>query len=92
MCEEALCIDRAETGERKGGKGGIRAEIVSRTRVPVGEIAAAVPGGEKLPADPLLPLQQQDVPARDFCRGQRGDHAGCAAADDGDGRITLTHR
>ena len=66
MGEKALRIDRAEVSERIGGKRGIRAEIVSRTRVPVGEIATAVPSGEKLPADPLLPLQQQDVPARDF--------------------------
>ena len=91
MGEEALGIDRAKVGERIFGKRRICSIIVSRSSVPVGEVTAAVSGGEKLPTDALLPFQQKNMSARNLCRGQSRDHAGCAAADDGNFRIMMIH-
>ena len=51
----------------------------------VGEVAAAVAGGQELTAYARLPLGEEDGVARVFQRCQRRQHARSAAADDENG-------
>ena len=56
--------------------------VMRRGRAGVGQVAAAVAGGQELAADALLPLQQQHLVLGILRGGQRGENAGGAAADD----------
>ena len=78
--EELQHLRRREGGEGGRGKGGV-AEIVLRGGVYVGEIAAAIAGGEQLAPHARLRFEHGGTPARARERHARRQ-AGRAAADD----------
>ena len=75
---------RRESAE--GGQGEVRrlAVVVFGRGAGVGEIAAAVAGGEELAPHALLPLEKGHAARGILRRGERGHHAGGPGADDDD--------
>ena len=75
---------RADVEARERGLGeGRGAAVVARdTGAEIGQIAAAVAGGQQLAADATLPLKQRDLICGILRRAERGHHAARPAAND----------
>ncbi len=68
------------TGQRRFAEVGVRGEIIFRSRVQVGEIAAAATGDENFTADPFTAFQHEHG-ASATARGDRRHQSGRAGAD-----------
>ena len=90
--EILLRICGTESRQCRNSKGTVCSKVVCRYCVPVGQVASAVAGREKLSSDALLAFQQQHMTARDLHCGQRGDDSGSAAAYYGNGGESLRHQ
>ena len=75
------CLFGRELLKRGHGKSGVLPVVIFGRSAGIGEVAAAVAGGEQLAPDALLTLKDNDAAALILRGGKRGDEPGGSAAD-----------